>query len=280
MTAFEVGILRTGIFIFGAIIGSFLGASTYRIPRGISLVRPRSQRPACAHPLGTWDLIPIVSFVLHQGKCAYCGARISRRYLLIEAVSGLISLMLFMRHGLGWAFVAYSLLCYLAILLAAIDLEQCRLPNVLTITGIIIGFVINLAWYWAGGATVALTPSPQWQEVWQGAVVNPGSWGSYEFLAPHFTPLHSLLGILVGGGVLWLVAIFSRGGMGGGDVKYLAAIGSFLGPGAALLVLFIASTLGAITGVVLLLTKRISRKEPIPFGPFLSVAVLALALIG
>ncbi len=280
MSPLEAGLLRTMVLIAGLSLGSFLAAAAYRIPRGMSLAGPRSHCPSCLHTLSAYDLFPVVSFILRRGRCAYCGAVISWRYPVIEACTGFTTLALFIRHGPGWAFAAYGILAYIAILLAAIDLEHHRLPNVITISGIGLGFVTNLLWYLAGGAAVALHPAPEWEMVWRGAFVDPRIWGDFEVLAPQFSPLHSLLGIVVGGGVLWLVAVISRGGMGGGDVKYLAAIGSFIGPGAALAVLFIASTLGAVVGIALIVTRRLQRREPIPFGPFLSIAVILLALVG
>lgn len=280
MAPLDAGILRTAVLVYGLAIGSFLAAAAYRVPRGMSLLGPGSHCPACQHPLSITDLVPVFSYLLRRGKCAYCSTAISWRYPAIEAFTALVTLALFVRHGPGWAFGVYSVLTYLAIVLAVIDIEHQRLPNVLTVTGIVLGVLANVGWYWAGGAAVALNPAPGWEHVWHGAFIDPVSWGSYEIFAPQFSPWHSLLGIVTGGGLLWLVAVVSRGGMGGGDVKYLAAIGGFMGPGAALAVLFIASALGAIVGIALIAFRKMSRRTPIPFGPFLSLAVIVMALIG
>jgi leader peptidase (prepilin peptidase)/N-methyltransferase len=276
----EAGLLRSTVFVVGCILGSFLGAAAYRIPRGMSLVHQRSHCPACGHVLGPGDLVPVLSYVLRRGRCGYCGEGISRRYPIVEALSGLLTLTLFLRHGLGGAFVVYTVLILWALLLSVIDLEYRRLPNVLTLSGMAAGLAINVGWYLAGGGAVITVPGGKWQGVWQGSLVSPGFWGAWEAFAPHFSPLHSLLGVLVGGGVLWVMAVVSRGGMGGGDMKFLAAIGSFMGPGAALLVLFIGSVLGSAVGLTCIATGRLSRREPIPFGPFLAAGTLILALLG
>jgi leader peptidase (prepilin peptidase)/N-methyltransferase len=181
---------------------------------------------------------------------------------------------------LGWEFALYVIMAYWVLLLAAIDIEHHRLPNVLTWSGMVVGFLINLGWYFAGGAAITTTPAANWQGVWFGAIVDPSIWAGWEFMAPTFSPLHSMLGVLVGGGILMLIATLWRGAMGWGDVKFLAAIGAFLGPGAALLVLFAGSLLGSIIGVTLILTKKVDRRQPIPFGPFMSTAVLILAILG
>lgn len=280
MTALEAGLLRSLVFVTGCVLGSFLGAAAYRVPRGMSLLGPRSHCPACGQTLALGDLVPVLSYLLRRGRCGYCGEAVSLRYPVVEALSGLITLGLFLRHGLSWAFLVYTALALWALLLGAIDLEHHRLPNALTVPGMIAGLAVNVVWYMAGGETVITVPGGSWQGVWQGAFVSPGFWGGWEFLAPHFSPLHSAMGLLVGGGVLWLVAVVSRGGMGGGDVKFLAAIGSFLGPGAALLVLFLGSVLGSIVGLSLLARGRLGRREPLPFGPFLATGVLIMALLG
>jgi prepilin signal peptidase PulO-like enzyme (type II secretory pathway) len=167
-----------------------------------------------------------------------------------------------------------------ALLLAAIDIEHHRLPNVLTVSGMIAGLVVNVVWYLTGESAVTMTPGAGWQGVWHGSLVDPAIWAGWEAFAPTFSPLHSILGIVVGGGVLWFIAMISRGGMGGGDVKFLAAIGAFLGPGAALLTLFIGALLGSVVGIGLIIFGRLQRRQPIPFGPFLAAGVLTLALLG
>ncbi|HHW11368.1 MAG TPA: prepilin peptidase [Firmicutes bacterium] len=280
MTPLAAGILRTLVLCGGLVAGSILAAIVYRVPRGMSVLTREAHCPKCLHPLAVTDLLPVVSFLFHRGRCPYCSAVVSWIYPAVEISAGVLTLVLFMRYGPGWAFAAYCLLCYLAIALAAIDLEHHLLPNLLTISGIILGLVVNTAWYLAGGAAIPVKPSSTWEALWPGSFVDPGVWGAYEVLAPHFSPVHAVLGIIVGGGVLWLVAWLSRGGMGGGDVKYLAAIGSFIGPGAALTVLVAASFIGAVVGLTLMAAGRMSRRQPIPFGPFLSLAVVGIALIG
>lgn len=280
MTPLAAGMLRSLVFIFGCLIGSFLGATAYRVPRGMSIVGPRSQCPSCGHVLGPLDLVPILSFIWRHGRCGYCGEPISWRYPLVEGAAGLLALGLFMRYGLGWEFALYLLVAFWALLLAAIDIEHHRLPNVLTIPGMVAGFLINIAWRFSGDVAVTVAPGGGWQGVWHGALVDPSIWAGWEALAPTFSPLHSILGIVVGGGVLWFIAMASHGGMGGGDVKFLAAIGAFLGPGAALLVLFLGALLGSVVGIGLIVSGRLQRRQPMPFGPYLAAGVVALALFG
>ena len=264
MTIVYIGLIRSVVFLFGCILGSFVGAASYRIPRGMSLIAPRSHCPDCGHVLGPSDLVPLLSF-LHSRRCAYCGEPISWRYFLIEMTSGLSVLVAYVRHGLGLLFVLEITLVLWALLLAVIDIEHRRLPNVLTILGMALGVIFNTAWYLIRGAESAQYLS---------------FLGCCEILAPKFSPLHSLAGIVTGGGILWLVALLSKGGMGGGDVKFLAAIGSFVGPGAALAVLFLSSLFGSIFGIALMIMGRWERRQAIPFGPFLTLATMVVLLAG
>ncbi|HHW08647.1 MAG TPA: prepilin peptidase [Firmicutes bacterium] len=280
MTNYEAGLVRLAVFVFGASLGSFLGAAAYRVPNGMSVIRPRSHCPACGHPLMPVDLVPVLSYIWRKGRCGYCGQPFSVRYMVIETVTAIVTLLLFLRYGFTFCFLLYLTLSGLAILLAAIDLEHHRLPNVLTLFGIGAGLLFNLIWEAVGGAAVTFYPTAEWQGVWYGAFIDPHIWGKYEVLAPHFSILDSLLGILTGGGILWLMAVASRGGVGGGDIKYLAAIGSFIGPGAVLSVLFTGALLGGTFSLLMLFFGRLKWKQPIPFGPFLSAGVLIVALIG
>lgn len=229
------------VFSLGACIGSFLNVCIYRIPAEVSIVRPSSRCPQCGNPIRWWQNIPILSWVFLRGKCASCKVKISVRYLFVEALTGLLFLKIFMIFAMQPATLVFWIFAAALVTLTFIDLDHQIIPDVISLPGIVIGF-----------ATVSLTPL---------------SWSN------------SLIGIILGGGSLWLIAIvyefFTKNeGMGGGDVKLLAMIGAFLGWKAILPVIFISSCLGTIVGVPLMLRQHAGGKLAIPFGPFLSAAAL------
>lgn len=240
-------IIYLWVFFFGACIGSFLNVCIYRIPVGLSVVQPSSRCPHCGAGIRWWQNIPIVSWLLLRGKCSSCMAKISVRYLFVEALTGLLFIEIFIKFGLQPATMVFWIFAAALVAITFIDLDHQIIPDVISLPGIILGF-----------ATVSLTPL---------------LWSS------------SLLGILLGGGSLWLIAIIyemltRNEGMGGGDIKLLAMIGAFLGWKAILPVIFISSCLGTLVGVPLMLLQRKSGKLAIPFGPFLSVAAMIWLLWG
>lgn len=229
------------VFSLGACIGSFLNVCIYRIPAEVSIVRPPSRCPHCGTPIRWWQNIPIVSWLFLRGKCSSCKVKISVRYLLVEALTGLLFLKIYSIFAMQPATLVFWVFAAALVTLTFIDLDHQIIPDVISLPGIVIGF-----------ATVSLTPL---------------SWSN------------SLIGIILGGGSLWLIAIgyeflTKNEGMGGGDIKLLAMIGAFLGWKAILPVIFISSCLGTIVGVPLMLRQRASGKLAIPFGPFLSAAAL------
>jgi len=229
------------VFIIGACIGSFLNVCIYRIPAGLSIVHPSSRCPKCGTQIRWWQNIPIASWLFLRGKCAACKVKISVRYLLVEILTGLLFLKIFSMFVFLPATLVFWTFVAALVVLTFIDLDHQIIPDVISLPGIILGFV-----------TVSLTPL---------------SWSN------------SLLGILLGGGSLWLIAIIyefltKNEGMGGGDIKLLAMIGAFLGWKAILPIIFISSCLGTLVGVPLMLRQHAGGKLAIPFGPFLSVAAL------
>ena len=228
------------IFLFGAIIGSFLNVIIYRIPRGESIVLPPSHCPHCNHRLAWWDLFPVLSFLWLKGRCRYCQAAISWRYPLTELLTGGLTWLWWFRYGSSGpalASLAFLVLTYILIAIALIDLEQRIIPNRLTLPLIILGLTFR---------------------AFQGALVP------------------ALLGALAGGGLLFLIALVYPKGMGFGDVKLLAMTGIFLGWYQVLISLFVGSFLGVLVMVPLLLLKKIERKTPVPFGPFLVIGALVV----
>lgn len=230
-------------FVLGIVIGSFLNVCALRIPKGESFVWGRSHCPGCGQDLTWWQLIPLVSFILIRGKCAHCKAKVSWRYPLVELVTGVSFLLVYLAIGLSPQLIPALLLIGILIVVSLIDLDYQIIPNKLVAFGFVTGIPINLIF---GRIT--------WMEM--------------------------LCGLLVGGGFLLLIALLSRGGMGGGDVKFTAMLGIYLGWQYTLETVFLASLFGAFVGIGLILTKGATRKTPIPFGPFLALSAYILCLWG
>ena len=233
--------------VFGLLIGSFLNAVIHRVPRKQSIVSPGSQCPSCGYALCWYDNIPVLSYVLLGGRCRKCRKPISIRYPIVE----LITAAVFVAHYFvfGWTPLLAVRLLFAASLVAlfAIDLEHHLLPDVITLPGIVIGLVASL------------------------------------FLPPGV--VEALIGILIGGGVLWLIgeAYFrysGEEGMGGGDVKMLAMIGAFLGWKLVLVTLVLSSVAGSVLGLAIIAVKRGGMKHALPFGTFLALGALAASLVG
>jgi len=238
--------------LFGAALGSFLNVVIHRVPRGESIVSPGSHCPRCDRAIRWYDNVPIASWLLLRARCRDCGAAISPRYVFVEALTAMLSVVVVLHYGptlqaLGALWFAASLLA-----LTYIDLDCTLLPDRITLPGIAVGV-----------AVAALAPSAD-------------RWATVEA---------SLLGVLVGGGILWLVAwsyhaLTGREGMGGGDVKLLAMIGAFLGWKGVLLTLLLASFIGSAIGVVIMVRQRADSKLAIPFGPFLALGALVALFWG
>jgi len=225
--------------IFGAIVGSFLNVCICRLPRGESIITPGSHCPHCQTPIRFYDNIPLVSYLLLRGKCRYCNGNVSLQYPLVEGITALSSFLLFMKFGLSWSYLFYFIFVASLIVITGIDLFHQIIPDVISLPGIGLGLLASL-------------------------------------IIPHLTFLNSLMGMLLGGGSLFLVAtlyqwLFKREGMGGGDVKLLAMIGAFLGWKAVILTILLSSLIGSISGVIIMVLKGKDFKYAIPFGPFLSL---------
>jgi len=235
-------------FIFGLVIGSFLNVCIHRLPSSQSIVHPRSRCPQCGHLIRVYDNIPVLSYLILRGRCRDCGARISLRYPVVELLSGAFAAMAVARFGLGWqALLMYALIAAFLVI-TFIDLDHRIIPDVITLPGIPIGLAASFG---------------------------PGM----------ISPLESLLGILAGGGSLFLVAwgyqlVTQREGMGGGDIKLLAMIGAFIGWKGVLLTIFIASLTGTLAGMALIFRRRGDMKLAVPFGPFLAVGAIAYLFMG
>jgi len=223
------------LFFFGLTAGSFLNVLIYRLPRKEPVVFSRSFCPSCRQRLGWADLIPLVSFFWLRGRCRYCGSPISRRYPAVELLGGLLTVL----WGTKWHGVeggpVFLLLTYALLGIAFIDWEYKIIPNRLTVPLLLAGLVFKA---WTGELAAAI------------------------------------IGGLTGGGILFLVAVLYPRGMGMGDVKLLAMLGVYLGWERVLFVLFTACWLALVVAVVLIFLKKATRKDPFPFGTFLSIAAL------
>lgn len=231
--------------LFGALIGSFLNVCIYRLPRNESVLWPSSHCPTCNKPIAFYDNIPVLSYVILRGRCRACAAAISWQYPLVEAINAVGYGVIFWHFGLTSAAFAYAALYSALLVVTGTDLSHKIIPNAVTLPGMVVGLV---------SATTVL-------------------------------PLgfvQSVVGLLVGGGILWVLAwlspyVFGKEGMGGGDIKLMAMVGAFLGWKPALLTILIGSFVGSLVGVGLIASNVLRRDEYLPFGPFLVLgAILAL----
>ena len=234
-------ILAGAIFSFGLVVGSFANVCIYRLPKKESVVVPRSHCPACHSTLRPLDNIPLISYLILGGKCRNCAIRISLIYPTIEAITALLMLAGLLRFGASLEFFVYALVATSLVIITAIDIKHQIIPDVITIPGIAFGLIVGIC-------TIGYNDS--------------------------------LLGLFLGSGLFYLLAVLSNGGMGGGDIKYIAAIGALLGWQKVLLVIFIGAFLGSIVGLFLIIIQKKSRKSTIPFGPFLAVGTLITLFYG
>jgi len=256
--------------ILGLVIGSFLNVCILRIPQEVPITVPRSHCPHCKKLIRWYDNVPVLSYLILGGRCRRCKNKISARYPLIEAVSGLISVLLYLKFGLGVEWVLFFGFSAALLVLAFIDLDHRILPDVITLNGMWLGVLSSV--YLA-------QPIPP---IVLGIVRVAG----LEVTNPRILALvGSLLGVVAGGGLLWGVGeAFKRlrgiEGMGFGDVKMMAMVGAFLGAPMALFTIMLGSILGAVFGLVFMGFTGKSRDYELPFGTFLGVAGIVVVLYG
>ncbi len=226
-------------FVFGTVIGSFLNVCIYRIPRKISLVKPRSFCPHCHTTIPFYYNIPLVSYLWLRGKCHYCRQPISPRYLVVELLSGVVTGLTYWKFGLSAPFGFYLIFIYFLIVISFVDLSTRLIYNRLLIY--LLGF--------GTGYNLIFKVLP-WQEVF--------------------------LGILAGGGSLFFFALlgeflFRKESMGMGDVKLAAVLGAFLGWKLVLFALFVGFFFALVVGLVLMLPARKEASLYLPMAPFLTL---------
>ncbi|MDI6631096.1 MAG: prepilin peptidase [Thermoanaerobacteraceae bacterium] len=244
------------VIIFGLLSGSFLNVLIYRLPRGESIIRPASHCLACGVRLAWYDLVPVVSYLVLRGRCRRCGGRISPRYPAVEILTAALFLLVYavlrsqaeagafpQESRFIWVLVKYLFFTAGLIAAALIDLEHRLIPNRLVL-GLLAG----------------------------AAVLVP--------LARDVSLESSAAGALIAGGALLFLGWVTRGGMGGGDVKFAAVAGLYLGLQKVLLGLFLGAVLGSVAGLVLIAAGKRTRKDYIPFGPYLSAGFLVAMLWG
>ena len=255
--------------LLGLVIGSFLNVCIARLPRKMSVSLPRSHCPSCKNPIPWRDNVPILSYIMLGGRCRHCKTKISARYLIVEAVNGLISVLLYLKFGLSVEWFVYLIFSGALLVLAVIDVDHRILPDPITLNGIWIGVLANLY----------LAPQhPLISSLFQWAGMNAPNPRLVAFAG-------SILGIVVGGGLLWFVgeAYFRlRGveGMGFGDVKMMAMVGAFLGAPLTLLTIMLGSLLGSIIGLMFIRMSGKTREYELPFGTFLALAAIIAVLYG
>jgi leader peptidase (prepilin peptidase)/N-methyltransferase len=239
------------VFIFGSIVGSFLNVCIYRIPRNLSVITPSSRCPSCNSPIMPWDNIPLISYIFLRGRCRECKSNISFRYPLVESLNASLYVLVLWRFGFMWHSLIYFLFCSVLLVIFFIDLDFQIIPDRITLPCILIGLIA-------------------------GSFLLPDPFLRYSLLGYKA----SVIGFLTGGGLFYAVAVLSRGGMGGGDIKMMAMVGSFMGWKGALLTTFLGSLTGAAIGIFLMVFKGKGRKTKIPFGPFLALGAIITLFYG
>jgi len=235
-------------FVFGSIIGSFLNVCIVRMPQRSSIMFPGSHCPNCEYTIRFYDNIPLISYIILGGRCRSCKTPIPIRYFIVELLMGLLMALLLFHFDITLVFIPCAVFTAALVVITFIDLQHQIIPDRISLPGIPLGFLCS-------------------------------------FILPWNTWIDSLLGILVGGGILYAVAagyylLTKKEGMGGGDIKMLAMIGAFLGWKGALATLILAAITGSLVGIVLIALKGKNFKYAVPFGPFLAAGAFCAMLYG
>ncbi|TQR19194.1 prepilin peptidase [Psychrobacillus vulpis] len=229
-----ITVITIFFFIYGLIFGSFFNVVGLRVPKGESIVRPPSHCTVCNRKLTILDLIPVFSYLFLKGQCRECGEKIHWVYPVMELATGLLFAIAFLELGFSKELIVAILFLSMLVIITVSDIAYMLIPN-----KILLFFLIPLI-----GARILSPLTPWWD---------------------------SILGAVIGFGVLYLIAIMSKGGMGGGDIKLFFVIGTVLGVSLTLLTLFLASLFGAVFGIIILKKYNKGRKTPIPFGPSIAI---------
>jgi leader peptidase (prepilin peptidase)/N-methyltransferase len=242
------GVFLLWFFLLGAAIGSFLNVCILRLPQGESLVRPGSHCPRCKTPIRFFDNIPLLSYLILRGRCRNCQGPISPRYFLVEMLTALLSVAIVRNFGPSLEAAVYFVFFCALLVIIFIDLDTFTIPDLITLPGMVVGLAAS-------------------------------------FVLPSMGVVKSLAGLAAGGGVLFAVAVGyqilrKREGIGGGDIKLLAMIGSFVGIPGVIFTLFASSLVGAVVGLLLMARDKSGGGTMIPYGPFLSLAAMGYVFWG
>ncbi|MBD2198693.1 MULTISPECIES: prepilin peptidase [Calothrix] len=245
------------VFALGASIGSFINVVVYRLPAGLSVLWPPSRCPHCLNQLKAYDNVPVFGWLWLKGRCRYCKSKISARYPVVEALTGVIFLLVFLLFKVSILTIGYWAFCSWLLALSLIDLDTMTLPNQLTQSGLVLGIIFQIV--------IGLFP--------EGSSV-----GAIRHL------MMGIVGAVVG---LWLfdaIALFGsialgKTAMGAGDAKLAAMMGAWLGWKYLLLAAFIACGVGTLVGIASITLSKRRFGQKIPFGPFLAIGA-AIALFG
>ncbi len=235
--------------LFGLIVGSFLNVLIYRLPRKIGFVASRSQCRHCGHQLKWYHNIPVLSFIVLRGRCGFCCEPITWRYPLVEIVNALLWVFLFNEFGLSWSFAVYAATASTLVAVFFIDLDFQIIPDSLTLPGIAVGLAVS-------------------------------------FLPQGIGIFNSLLGMIVGGGALYMIALlgdwlFKKESMGGGDIKLAAMLGTLVGWQKILLIFMGSAVIGLVISLFMMtVSARLRKERVVPFGPFLALAALMAIAYG
>lgn len=233
------------VFTFGLIVGSFLNVCILRIPKEESIAFPPSHCGICKTMLKPYDLIPVISYIFLKGRCRYCGEKISIRYPLTEVLTAVVFLNIYMVYGLSLEFSKYILLASLLIVIGIIDLDTTDIYFSTTLTGIIISIIFILLSKYFYGESI----------------------------------LNYVYGGLVAGGFIGIIILTTKG-MGWGDAELFFMIGLYLGLKLAVIALILSFIIGSICSILLIISRKKSRKDLIPFGPFISISSVFALLLG
>ncbi|WP_336046565.1 prepilin peptidase [Solibacillus ferritrahens] len=229
--------------ILGLVFGSFYNVVGLRIPKKESIVTPPSHCVNCNRRLHAFELIPVFSYVFLRGKCRTCGVKVSPIYAFTELVTGLLFAFATWQLGITWELAVALLFISLLVIINVSDIAYMLIPDKILLFFLPLLIVGRI-----------LSPLEPWWD--------------------------SIVGAVLGFSLLLLIAIISKGGMGGGDIKLFLLIGLVLGTYNTLLTLFLASIIGTIVGIVILKVRRKGRKTPVPFGPSIAIASIVVYFYG
>lgn len=229
--------------ILGLVFGSFYNVVGLRVPKGESIVHPPSHCTSCQKRLTALELIPVLSYVIQRGKCRGCGTKVSPIYMVTEIITAALFAFSFGQFGFSAELAVALLFISLLVIINVSDIAYMLIPDKILLFFLPLLIIVRM-----------FAPLEPW-------------WAS-------------LVGAVIGFSILFFIAIVSKGGMGGGDIKLFFLIGYVLGPIDTLLTLFVAALIGMIVGLVILKVRGQGRKTPVPFGPSIAVATIIVYFYG